>query len=217
MSLMHNNDWPKTVAEAKKQQLELRAQVRCEAYTATPTLIGGTDVGFREGGTITRAVFVVLAYPSLALVEHAVCEAPTVFPYVPGYLSFRELPALLKAYQQLQQKPELVLCDGQGMAHPRRFGLACHLGVLLDLPTIGVAKSRLVGEYAEPGVDKGERSPLIDNNEQIGWVLRSRSKVKPVFVSPGHRTGLADSVEWVLHCCQKTKLPEPTRIADKLS
>jgi deoxyribonuclease V len=140
-----------------------------------------------------------------------------VFPYVPGYLSFRELPAVLKALEQLKTIPDMFLCDGQGIAHPRRFGIACHLGVLTDIPSIGVAKSRLVGTYQEPGPNKGDQSNLYDDDEQIGVVLRTRNHVKPLFISPGHRISMSSATQWVLNCITRYRLPETTRMAHKLA
>ncbi|HEY9147853.1 MAG TPA: deoxyribonuclease V, partial [Gammaproteobacteria bacterium] len=142
---------------------------------------------------------------------------PTRFPYVPGLLSFREVPAVLAALEQLSALPDLLLCDGQGIAPPRRLGIASHLGVLLDLPTIGVAKSRLVGEHAEPGEEKGAWQPLTDKGETLGCVLRSRSNVKPLYISPGHRVSVESARHWVMACLTRYRLPETTRWAHRLA
>ena len=142
---------------------------------------------------------------------------PTTFPYIPGFLSFREIPALLKALEQLKITPDLIFCDGQGIAHPRRLGIACHLGVLIDVPAIGVAKSLLVGKYGEVPQEKGSCTPLQDQGETIGVVLRSRVNVKPIYISIGHRISLPTAVKYVRDCLGKYRLPEPTRIADKLA
>ncbi|SNY99057.1 deoxyribonuclease V [Halomonas sp. hl-4] len=184
--------------------------------------IAGVDIGFEEGGSITRAAVVVLqwdphAAPDLPIVEQVVHREPTCMPYIPGLLSFREIPAALGAFAKLNTMPELVMVDGQGIAHPRRLGVAAHLGLWLGLPTIGIAKSRLYGTHAEVGEQRGDWVPLTAGNEIIGAVLRSRAKVKPVFVSPGHRVCLETSLEWVLRCLGRTKLPEPTRLADRLA
>ena len=159
----------------------------------------------------------MLSYPELELIEQAIARIPTAFPYVPGYLSFREIPAILAALPQLTITPDLILCDGQGLAHPRRFGLACHLGVLLDLPTIGVAKSKFIGEHQEIPPEKGSWKPLLDRDETIGVVLRSRTKVKPIYVSVGHKISLPKAIDYVMGCLTKYRLPETTRWADKLA
>jgi len=147
----------------------------------------------------------------------AVVEQPVDFPYVPGMLSFREVPSALAALQRLAVRPDLVLCDGQGLAHPRRFGLACHLGLLADLPTIGVAKSKLIGDYDEPGDERGAHSPLRHKDEVIGVVLRTRARVSPLYVSIGYRVSLDTAIEFVLACAPRYRLPETTRLADRLS
>lgn len=210
-------DWPQTVAAARHVQEQLRAQVVQTALPQPPRRVAGVDVGFEAGGSITRAAVVVLDFPALTVREHAIARLPTRFPYIPGYLSFRETPAVLAALEQLREQPDLLLCDGHGIAHPRRFGIACHLGVLLDIPSIGVAKKKLVGVYTREPVDKGDWVKLHDKTETIGAVLRSKDKVKPLFISPGHRITLEQAVEYVLACTTRYRLPEPTRLADKLS
>lgn len=179
--------------------------------------VAGIDVGFEDGGRITRAAVVVLSFPALETRDQAVSRGPTRFPYVPGYLSFRELPQVLKTLERLDIRPDLVLCDGQGLAHPRRFGLACHLGVATGLPTIGVAKSRLVGTHAELPPRKGEWVPLLDKGETIGAVLRTRDNVQPVYVSIGHRVSLPTAIAYVLRCTPRFRLPETTRRAHRLA
>ncbi len=179
--------------------------------------IAGVDAGFEDGGRTTRAAIVVMSWPGLEVVEQTVARVPTAFPYVPGLLSFRELPSVLAAFGQLGARPDLALCDGQGIAHPRRFGIACHLGILLDLPAIGVGKSRLIGTFEPPGAGKGEFTDLVDGDERIGAVVRTRDNVKPLFVSPGHRVSLQTAVDWVLKCAVRYRLPEPVRLADKLA
>jgi deoxyribonuclease V len=160
---------------------------------------------------------VVLDFPSLEPVEHAVVRRKTRFPYVPGYLSFREAPAALAAMRRLRRAPDLIVCDGQGFAHPRRFGLACHLGLLANLPSIGVAKSRLIGEHAMLGSRRGEWVPLVDDGERIGAVLRTRTGVRPVYVSVGHRISLETAIDYVLRCTTRYRLPETTRQAHRLA
>jgi deoxyribonuclease V len=159
----------------------------------------------------------VLSFPDLQLREKAIARRPTTFPYVPGFLSFREVPAVLDALEKISTTPNLILCDGQGIAHPRRFGLACHLGILTDIPTIGVAKSLFVGKHDELPEERGNWQPLRYNGEVIGAVLRTRTGVKPLYVSSGHRVSLTTSIEYVLRCTPKYRLPETTRIADKLA
>lgn len=210
-------DWPTSISEAREIQALLRDQVVRKNTLGTVQWVAGVDVGFENKGKVTRAAAVVLRFPELVLHEQAVVRIPTCFPYVPGYLSFRELPGVLQALSQLQTRPDLILCDGQGIAHPRRFGLACHLGVVTDLPTIGVAKSRLFGTYTEPGLHKGDWEPLLDKKETIGAVLRTRDNVSPLFVSIGHRVSLKIAIGYVLRCTTRFRLPETTRWAHKLA
>lgn len=198
-------------------QRELAGHVLITDHFGEVRKIAGVDVGFEQNNTITRAAVVVLEYPSLTLQEYAIAREPTRFPYIPGLLSFREVPAVLAALEQLSTLPDMLLCDGQGIAHPRRLGIASHLGVLLDLPTIGVAKSRLVGSHAEPDEEKGAWQPLIDHGETIGCVLRSRSRVKPLYISPGHRVSLDSARHWVMACLTRYRLPETTRWAHRLA
>jgi len=205
------------VQDARRIQESLQQRVRIKDAFGKLRRIAGVDVGFEANNTITRAAVAVLSFPGLELVEHAIARRETRFPYVPGYLSFREIPALVDALRQLAQAPDMLLCDGQGIAHPRRFGIACHLGVLTDLPAIGVAKSRLCGDYTEPGEEKGEASPLMDGDEQLGWVLRTRRRVKPLFVSPGHRIGHESCRRIVMQCLSRYRLPETTRQAHRLA
>ncbi len=157
----------------------------------------------------------VLAYPSLELNDSAIARRPTSFPYVPGLLSFRELPAVLEALEQLKQLPDLLLCDGQGYAHPRRIGIASHLGVLTDIPSIGVGKTRLIGEHRPVADERGAWQPLLDKGEVIGAVLRTRKGVKPLYISAGHRISLESAIEYVMGCTTRFKLPETTRMAHK--
>lgn len=177
-------------------------------------LVAGADLAYRRDGRAWAAVALV-RLPDCSVVEVATATGRPSFPYVPGYLSFREGPLLLEAFGKLRQTPDLCLFDGQGLAHPRRFGLACHLGVLLDIPSVGCAKSRLVGEYREPGAQRGEWSPLRLDNRIVGAVLRSRDDVNAIFVSPGHRITLRNAVRWVL-ACSRTRVPEPIRLAEQV-
>jgi deoxyribonuclease V len=166
---------------------------------------------------MSRAVVVVLKFPELELVESAEAILPIQFPYVPGLLSFRETPVAIKALEKLNAAPDLILCDGQGLAHPRRFGIACHIGIIADVPTIGVAKSILVGKFENLGEERGSTAPLIHRNEQIGVALRTKDKVQPVYVSVGHLISLETAVNYVLQCTPKYRLPETTRLADKMA
>lgn len=179
--------------------------------------LGGVDIGFESNGTVTRAAVVVLDATTLELCDHAIARLPTQFPYIPGLLSFREAPAALTALAQLRIKPDLLLCDGQGIAHPRRLGIAAHLGLAADIPSIGVAKSRLTGTYGEVPTQRFAWTPLYDNSEIIGAVLRTRVNVKPIFVSIGHRIDLATALSYVLRCTTKYRLPETTRWAHRMA
>ena len=210
-------DWDGTAQQARVMQQALAERVILRDDFATPRLIAGVDVGFEEQGTVTLAAAVLLDARSLQPVAHSVARIPTCMPYVPGLLSFRELPAVLQALRELPHAPDLIYCDGLGIAHPRRLGIASHLGVATGLPTIGVAKKVLIGRHDELPPDKGARVPLEHAGEQVGWMLRSKDKVKPLVVSPGHRVSLLSAVELVLGCCRGYRLPEPTRLADRLA
>ena len=177
--------------------------------------VAGLDVSVR--GDRVRAAVVVVTLPHLGVVDQAVHEDDVAFPYVPGLLSFREVPAVLPALEKLKALPDVLMLDAQGRAHPRRMGLACHLGLLLDLPSLGVAKTRLVGRHAEPTDEKGASVSLKHKGEEIGRVVRTRERIKPVFVSVGHRMALEEAVTLTMRCTTRYKLPEPTRLAHKLS
>ena len=217
MIIKSSHPWVKTAAEAKLIQEKLRDRVINSDHLGEVKYVAGVDIGFEDNYAISKAAIAVLSYPELELVEQAIARIPTAFPYVPGYLSFREIPAILAAFPKLKTAPDLILCDGQGYAHPRRLGLACHLGVLLDLPTIGVAKSLFIGKHEEVPIEKGSWKPLIDGDETIGVVLRSRTEVKPIYVSIGHKISLPTAIEYVMGCLTKYRLPETTRWADKLA
>ncbi len=217
ISIKNLHPWDVTPAEAVAIQQRLRGLVETADRLGPVARVAGVDVGFEEGGRITRAAVVVLSFPNLAMVEQAVARQPTSFPYVPGLLSFREVPAVLKALQQLSAPPDLLLCDGQGTAHPRRFGIACHLGVLCDLPSIGVAKTRLIGRHDDLPEEKGAWVPLEDKGEVIGTVLRTRKGVAPLYISPGHRISLETALRFVLACTPRYRLPETTRQAHRLA
>jgi deoxyribonuclease V len=217
MKINFDRPWATTVEEAKAVQLELKSQVIREDRFDRVNYVAGVDVGFEDNYTITQAAVAILTFPDLQLVETAIAKMPTTFPYIPGFLSFREIPAILKALEQTKITPDMILCDGQGIAHPRRFGLACHLGVILDAVTIGVAKSLLVGTHEELQPTKGSWQPLIHKEEIVGAVVRSRTNVNPLYVSIGHRISLTSAIDYTLKCTTKYRLPETTRLADKLS
>jgi len=209
--------WFVTPKEAVRIQADLASSLEFRWRERTIRTVAGIDVSVREG--ISRAAIAVLSFPELELVHAVTAERETTFPYISGLLTFREGPVLLEAWAKLRGQPDLVLFDGQGIAHPRRLGLAAHLGLWLDLPTIGCAKSRLYGVHEEPGQEKGCMAPLVDpkTDEPIGFVLRTRTRVKPVFVSPGHQIDLERASEFVLACCTRFRLPETTRWAHRLS
>lgn len=217
MNTQRSDSLAKNTTEAKQIQERLRSQTITEDRLSQVRYVAGVDVGFKNNFQITQAAIAVLTYPELELVDKAIAQIPTTFPYIPGFLSFREIPAILPAFDKLKIIPDFVLCDGQGYAHPRRFGLACHLGVLLDLPTIGVAKSLFIGKHQEVGIEKGSYQLLIDQEETIGLVLRSRTNVKPIYVSIGHKISLMTAKDYVMNCLTKYRLPETTRWADKLA
>lgn len=182
-----------------------------------PALIAGADVGFEQEGTMTRAAIAIMRYPSLELVEYKIARIGTTMPYIPGFLSFRECPGLLAVWDKLEQKPDLIFVDGHGISHPRRLGVASHFGLLVNVPTIGVAKSRLCGHFDPLPDDIGSQQPLLDKGEQIGWVWRSKVRCNPLFVATGHRVGMDSALQWVKRCMRGYRLPEPTRWADAVA
>lgn len=209
--------WDLTPKEAIDLQKRLRPQVVTHDDFGEIRFVAGVDVGFEDGGRVTRAAVCVLSWPDLTPLEDSLARQPTCLPYVPGLLSFREIPAVLAALERLRHMPDLLLCDGHGIAHPRRLGIAAHLGLYTGMPAIGVAKSRLVGRHDEPGPNKGDWTPLVHDGEHIGAVLRTRERVKPVFVSGGHRVGLDSALKFTLGATTRYRLPETTRRADKLA
>lgn len=211
------HSWNLTPRAAIALQQRLRSKVVRLGRPRQVRTVAGTDVGFARGGGVARAAVAVLSFPQLELVDHAVARQQVRFPYVPGLLSFREIPALLTALNRLRVKPDLILCDGHGLAHPRRFGIACHLGVICGVPTIGVAKSRLIGEHAVPGGRRGAWVPLRNKGETIGAVLRTRAGTHPIYVSIGHRVSLAAAVRYAMACTTRFRLPETTRWAHRLA
>lgn len=210
--------WDGDVAAARRLQAELAGQVVLEDALPSPLrLIAGFDVGFENDGAVTRAAAVLLDAHTLRPVDQHVARIPTRMPYIPGLLSFRELPALFEALSLLTRTPDLVFVDGQGVAHPRRLGIAAHFGIATGLPTIGVAKNILVGRHDALGPNPGDRVPLRDRGETIGTVLRSKARCKPLIVSAGHRVSQATALAEVLRCLRGYRLPEPTRLADRLA
>ncbi|RJP14521.1 MAG: endonuclease V [Candidatus Abyssobacteria bacterium SURF_5] len=220
--------WKVTYREAAAIQNSLRERIDFSPLRRSPKTVAGADVAYDKKTDVLFAAIVVIRLPSLEVIEETVVEGKTSFPYIPGLLSFREAPIVAKAFKQLTVSPDALICDGQGIAHPRGFGLASHLGVLLDIPSVGCAKSRLIGTYREPGPNRGnftllkrEKSVSTDEitnsvyqpPETIGAVVRTRAGVKPVFVSVGHRIDLRGAIRLVLRCCNGCRIPEPTRRA----
>jgi len=213
MRIRRLHRWDLTAAEARSLQEKLARQVRLAPLPPGLRHVAGADVALSRCAGACFAAVVVFAMPEMAMVETVVAAAPLSFPYVPGLLTFREGPALLKAFEKLRVTPDAVIFDGQGLAHPRRLGLASHMGLWLGLPSVGCAKSRLIGRHGEVGAARGSRTPLVDGEEQIGVVLRTRDRVRPLYVSPGHLADFDSSAELVISCCSKYRLPEPTRQA----
>ncbi|WP_225878261.1 deoxyribonuclease V [Spongiactinospora rosea] len=213
-------DWPRTVPEAEAIQRRLAPLADLTGPGPAPAAVrhvAGLDVGYPTAGDEVTGAVAVLDADTLAVVDRAVVREPARFPYVPGLFAFRELPPLLAALDRLTITPDLLVCDGHGLAHPRRFGLACHLGVLTDLPVIGVAKTPFTGRHDPPGPERGSWTPIVLDGEVVGRALRTRYGVKPVYVSQGHRIGLDDACAHVLRLTPAYRIPEPIRQADRLS
>lgn len=215
LTLHHAHEWAVTPEVAVALQRQLAPLVREEPLAAPPQSIAGVDMSVR--GDQVQAAVVVVSYPALTVIDQATWQGQVEFPYVPGLLSFREVPAVLRALQQLSTMPDLIMCDAHGRAHPRRLGLASHLGVLLDWPTIGVAKSLLTGHHGDLPATKGAHVPLRAGAETIGAVVRSRTEVNPLYISVGHRITLPEAIDLTLACTTRYRLPEPTRQAHLLS
>lgn len=207
--------WDLSENEAQKLQAELASRVITHDCLGEVRTVAGVDVAYDKHSNKLVAAAVVLDAHSLEVVDSATAEDVEQFPYIPGLFSFRELPPIALALQQLSTTPDLIICDGQGVAHPRRFGLACHLGVLFDVPTLGCGKTRLVGEADAPGRDRGNYSPLTDRDEVIGNLLRTQTGIRPVYVSTGHKISLSTACEWVLKLTTRYRLPETTRLSDQ--
>ena len=210
-----DNLWPKDIRTARTRQEALAQRVLIQPLKRDPKLIAGVDACFTGRYAVVAAS--LFSYPGLEHLEDAVAKEMIRFPYIPGYLSFREGPAIIKALRKLKTQPDVVLFDGQGIAHPRHMGIASHVGVVLDIPSVGCAKSRLIGIYDAPGPCKGDWSPLYYQGREVGAVLRTRDRVRPLFISPGHRVDLRTSIDIVMHAVSSYRLPEPIRRADHLS
>ncbi len=207
--------WDVTYHEAVAVQQELRSRIRLRPLKKRIRTVAGVDVSYRRGDKRAVAAVVVLSFPEMEVLSETVATADLTFPYVPGLLSFREAPVVLEAFARLADPPDAIVFDGHGLAHPRRFGLASHVGLLLDTPSIGCAKKKLVGEHREPGRTRGSRTRLVTDGDPVGAVVRTRDGVKPVFVSPGHLSDIESAVGLVLQCCTKYRLPDPTRLAHR--
>jgi deoxyribonuclease V len=219
MSQAPLHQWDLDPAAAIALQRELAQRIVLEDRLGDVHFIAGVDMAINENNNMAHAAVILLTFPELEVVERHVYEESIRMPYVPGLLSFREAPCVLGALAKLRQKPDLVMVDGMGIAHPRRIGIASHLGLWLNIPTIGCGKSLLTGKYdkAALGEEAGSWVPLIDKKEVIGAVVRTRTRVNPMFISPGHLISVQTSIDYVLKCCRGYRLPEPTRLADKLS
>jgi len=217
MSVQFTHSWEVSTHEAIAIQERLRSEIILEDRFERITSIAGLDLGFEDNGKTSRAAVARFSFPALSLLESAVIRQPTTFPYIPGLLSFREVPALLEAISILKKPPHLLMCDGQGYAHPRRFGLACHLGLLVDIPSIGVAKSLLIGKHEKLGDERGSWQYLIAEGEIVGAAVRTRKATKPVYVSVGHRMSLDTAIDYAMRCTIKFRLPEPIRAAHRIA
>lgn len=216
MALQSLHSWDLTPREAIALQQELRTRVRLEPLTGEVETVAGADVSFNKFSETIYTGIVVLRLSDLQIIDSAGLRSTAKFPYVPGLLSFREASSLLEAWERLQTKPDVLMLDGQGLAHPRRLGIACHVGLWLELPTIGCAKSILVGRHEELPLEAGSHVPLIDRGEQVGVALRTKRKVAPIYVSAGHLIDLPSALPLVLRATGKYRQPEPTRQAHLL-
>ena len=213
MRVRQYHNWQVTVSQAQEIQRSLASQLSLKNEVSRPRFIAGVDISHPDSKGIARGAVVVLAYPELTIVEVQIAEGKPAFPYVPGLLSFRESPLILAACEKLTTTPDLILVDGQGIAHPRRFGLASHLGLLLDTPSIGCAKSLLWGKHEPVDYQVGSHKEIFDGAEVIGAALRTKAGMNPIYVSIGHKVDLPAAIYWVKQCCRNHRLPEPTRLA----
>ncbi|NGP88064.1 deoxyribonuclease V [Fodinibius halophilus] len=217
MPLTNRLEYYKTLAasEAKELQQELKEKISLQGLVTAPQFVAGADISFDRGSELMHAAIVVLQLPALSPVARSLVTDETTFPYIPGLLAFREIPVLIKAWGQLQQKPDVLILDGHGTAHPRRMGIATHFGIEVDWPTIGCAKNILTGSHDKLGLEKGEYVDLKEGEERIGMVLRSRTNVNPIYISPGHKVSFDDTYDTVMKSLNKYKLPETTRQAHR--
>ncbi|RDH46088.1 deoxyribonuclease V [Zooshikella ganghwensis] len=216
MKAHRTHSWNLTIDQAQQLQAEWSTFVKLRPLNSSISTVAGVDVAYDTQHQLIVAGVVLLSADSLELIESHVTYHQTAFPYFPGLLSFREIPAILPTLEQLSQAPDLIICDGQGIAHPRFFGLASHLGVLMEIPTIGCAKTHYWGEYEPPRLTRGSTSPILADNQTIGHVVCTQNNTKPVFVSPGHLTQHQDAIDWVLKCSNHYRQPQTTRLADQL-
>lgn len=215
MKIQSLHPWNLTPKEAIEIQKTLSARIILENHVKTVRYVAGADMAVSKNPDLAYAGVVVLSFPELQIVETQQAVLELTFPYIPGLLAFRESPALLKAFEKLRIEPDLVMMDGQGRAHPRGFGIACHIGLWLDKPTIGCAKSRLFGDHRQPGQKRGDWTPLTGNQDKvIGAVVRTKDKINPVYVSVGHKINLPAAIQYTLACVHGYRIPEPTRQAD---
>lgn len=213
MKIRHLHPWAVSVEQAQELQRSLAPRVSKRDEIGAVSFIAGADISAPDSRRVAKGAVVVLSYPELRVADKRVVEDRVDFPYVPGLLSFRESPLIVKALEALSVAPDLLLVDGQGLAHPRRFGLACHLGLLTGIPTIGCAKSILVGKHPGVGEEAGSYAELVDRGEIVGAALRTKEKASPIYVSIGHKVDLSATIHWTLACCRGYRIPEPTRLA----
>ncbi len=213
MEIVPLHPWNLTPAQARELQTRLATRIQLTGTVRNPSSIAGIDVSVSRSSRKGRAAITVLDYSSLKLIDNAIYEGEISFPYIPGLLSFREAPLIIEAWKKLNVRPDVIMMDGQGIAHPRRCGIASHLGLMLDVPTIGCAKSRLIGIAADPAKKAGGITPLVDGDEIIGAVVRTKDGVKPLYISIGHKIAIEHCIEIVLNCCRGYRLPEPVRMA----
>lgn len=204
------------IPEATRIQHELREKVNIKERTLNIATIGGADISLNLYSTTIYAGIILLSFPKLQPIAYSLVKSETRFPYVPGYLAFREVPALVKVWEQMQQKPDVLVVDGHGIAHPRRMGIATHFGVATGQASMGCAKNMLTGKFEEPAIEQGAATPILDKGEQIGYALRSKSKTAPVYILPGHLFGMQNSLDLIKQCTGKYRIPEPTRLAHEL-
>ncbi len=216
MIIPETHRWDISPKEGIELQKKLRREIKLTPLESLPKTVAGADVSYNKGSNIFFAGIVLLSFPDMEIIDEVSAVGRVDFPYIPGLLSFREGPLLIEAFRRLETAPDLIIFDGQGIAHPRGLGIASHMGLILNIPSIGCAKTKLCGDFDEPGLEKGSSSPLLMKGKEIGAVLRTKAGIKPLFVSPGHLVDIRDSMDIVLTCSKKYRLPEPTRQAHLL-